>query len=92
MEIVPGLWGLLMIANLIVAIRLCYAIEERSGQKRSLQFANLIPVAFNVGVARDEETQRLRRRMNLHLLFVPLGFAAFVLFLQYSGVMDGGSA
>ncbi|AHB48470.1 hypothetical protein W911_08785 [Hyphomicrobium nitrativorans NL23] len=82
-QFVTLVWGAAMIGNLIVAIRLCYAIEARSGVKNGPQYANLFPVALNIGVARDAETQRLRRKMNLHLLFVPIGFAPLIVFALY---------
>jgi hypothetical protein len=74
-----GLWGVAMIANLIVAIRLCYRIEARSPRwarkPGSLPaYAAWLPVMLNHGVARDPETQALRRRMNLHFAAMPIGF------------------
>lgn len=74
-----GLWGLAMIANLIWATRLCYRVEARSPawarRPGSLPtYAAWLPVMFNYKVARDAETQALRRRMNLHLALMPIGF------------------
>ena len=68
-----------MIALLIVAARLCYRIEERSGRKflgRSglPGYANVLSTAFNIGVARDAETQTLRWMMNRLLLGILGGF------------------
>ena len=55
-----ALWGIASIALLISATRLCYRIEARSGRpllKHGLPgYANVVPVAFNVRVARDDET------------------------------------
>lgn len=90
--VLSGLWGAALVAVLVSATRLCYRIEERSG-RRPLRFglpgyANVIPVAFNVGVARDEETQALRRRMNLRLFSILAGFGVFWLFLWASGVVS----
>lgn len=90
--IVCGLWGLGMIAILISAIRLCYAVEQRSGWKKpgSLPtYAAWVPVILNIGVARDGETQALRRRMNLRFLLILAGFVLFYLWLRRHG-MPGG--
>ena len=87
-----GLWGVGVIGLLISAIRLCYRIEARSGRpllggRAGLPgYANVIPVAFNFGVARDGETQALRRRMNMRLVAILAAFAAFWLFLKAGGV------
>ena len=85
-----ALWGVASIALLISAVRLCYRIEARSGRpmlKHGLPgYANVIPVAFNLGVARDGETQALRRRMNMRLVAILAAFAGFWLFLKASGV------
>lgn len=79
-----ALWGVASIALLISATRLCYRIEARSGRpllKHGLPgYANVIPVAFNVRVARDAETQALRRRMNARLIVIVAGFAVLHLF------------
>lgn len=81
--VISGIWGMAMVLNLITATRICYLIEERSGKKTSLPaFANVLPVAFNYGVAQDEETQELRRQMNRRLLYIVAGFIAFFIFLR----------
>jgi hypothetical protein len=83
--VIAGVWGLAVVANLITATRLCYAIEARSGRpmlKGGLPgFANIIPVAFNRGVAQDDDTQALRREMNKRLLIIIGGFVAFWFFI-----------
>jgi len=85
-----GIWAVAMIAMFVSVTRLCYAIEARSGRpllKNGLPgFANVFPVAFNVGVAKDEETQRMRWRMIQRLLVVGAGFVFFVLVLRSAGV------
>nr|WP_295465770.1 hypothetical protein [Mesorhizobium sp.] len=85
-----GLWAAAMIAMWISVTRLCYAIEARSGRpmlKHGLPgFANVFPVAFNVGVADDEETQRMRWRMIQRLLVVGAGFVFFVAVLRSADV------
>lgn len=90
--VIAGLWGVATVAVLISAARLCYRIEARSGRpllKRGLPgYANLVPVAFNVGVATDEETQALRRRMNMRLLVILVGFGFLYLFRWAAGVLS----
>jgi hypothetical protein len=79
-----ALWGVASIALLISAVRLCYRIEARSGRpllKHGLPgYANVIPVALNVRVAQDEETQAMRWRMNKRLIAIVAGFALLHLF------------
>jgi hypothetical protein len=78
--LVAGFWGAAMFALAISAIRLCYAVEARSrgaAARRGLPvYANLLGVAFNFGVAQDEETQRMRKRMNLRLILFVVGLVA----------------
>ena len=90
--VVSGLWGAATVVALIAAARLCYRIEARSG-RRPLRsglpgYANVLPVAFNLGVAGDAETQALRRRMNGYLLFILAGFGLFYLFAWSAGVLS----
>ena len=79
-----ALWGVASIALLISAARLCYRIEARSGRpmlKHGLPgYANVIPVALNVRVAQDGETQAMRRRMNRRQIAIVAGFALLHLF------------
>lgn len=85
-----GAWAIVMIGMFISVTRLCYAIEARSGRPMLGNglpgFANVFPVAFNVGVARDQETQRLRWRMIQRLLVILAGFGFFLLVLREAGV------
>lgn len=74
-----GVWAFLMLAIFIQAIRLSYRIEarspdltNRSGFPRN---AMMFHTVTNMNVARDEETQAMRRRMNRLLLIVLAGFA-----------------
>jgi hypothetical protein len=87
--LVSGFWGLAMIVNLVETVRLCYAVEHRSGmgsQKRGLPvFANIWGVAMNRGVAQDEETQELRRQMNRRLMIIVGGFVIFAVFVLVAG-------
>jgi len=80
-SVFAGLWGLAMVAVLISATRLCYRVEERSERLRNRTGlptrAPWIQVILNAGVARDAETQGLRRQANLRFLAMLLGFAVF---------------
>lgn len=83
--VVSGVWAVGVLLALIRVIRMTYAIEARSG-RRPLKYglpgyANVIPVALNLGVARDEETQAMRRRMNRRLGAILGGLIAFGLFV-----------
>jgi len=88
-----GLWALVTVVVLITAIRLCYQVEARSEELRNRTGipvnANIPAVMFNRGVARDAETQALRRRMNLRLLLSVGGFALGWLVLWGSGAVGG---
>ncbi len=76
--LVTGVWAVVMLAIFIQAIRLSYRIEARSdGLRNTLgvpQKAAMVHTAFNWKVARDPETQALRRRMLLMLLLNLIGF------------------
>lgn len=90
--VLSGLWAAATVALLISAARLSYRIEARSG-RRPLRsglpgYANVLPVAFNLGVAGDAETQALRRRMNARLLVILAGFGLFYLFARAAGVLS----
>jgi hypothetical protein len=91
--VICALWAMTVVANLIQATRICYAIEARSGRpmlRNGLPgFANVIPVAFNIGVAQDEETQDLRWQMNKRLILILGGFAVFFFFLRVAGPTAG---
>jgi hypothetical protein len=80
-HIFAGAWALAMLAVFIQAIRLSYRIEARSEDLRNRtglpRYAAMPFTVANWKVARDAETQTLRRRM-LRLLGVNLaGFALF---------------
>ncbi|RWA62065.1 hypothetical protein [Mesorhizobium sp.] len=73
-----GVWALAILAVFIQAIRLSYRIEarspdltNRSGLPRNAMMFHTIT---NLSVARDEETQGLRRKMIRLLLIVVGGF------------------
>lgn len=84
-----GVWALAMLALFIQAVRLSYRIEERSPDLRNRtglpRYAGIPFTATNWRVARDDETQTLRRRMLRHLGVVALGFVLFWLFLLMIG-------
>ncbi|UVK37476.1 hypothetical protein LHFGNBLO_004520 [Mesorhizobium sp. AR10] len=73
-----GVWALAMLAVFILAIRLSYRIEARSpGLTNRSGFprnAMMFHTVTNMNVARDPETQAMRRRMNRLLLIVLAGF------------------
>jgi len=89
---VCALWALAAIAVLIAATRIGYRIEARSGRPllRSglVGYANIIPAALNLGVARDEVTQAMRRRMNRLLLVLLGGLVLFYFYVTRIGVAD----
>ena len=91
--VAAGIWAVAVIGALIRAARFTYMVEARSGRpllRNGLPgFANIIPVALNIGVARDEETQGLRREVVKRLLMILGGFVAFALFLA---VTEAGAA
>jgi len=75
-----GLWAIAMLVVFVQATRLSYRIEarspdlaNRSGVPRK---AMLFHTIANLNVARDAETQALRRRMIMLLLVVVAGFLA----------------
>lgn len=88
--VITGAWALAMLALFIAAIRLSYRIEARSeGLRNALgvpRKAFMVHTALNWRVARDAETQRMRRRM---LLFLALNLAGFV--LLWGGLLATGT-
>jgi hypothetical protein len=78
-----GVWALGILAIFIWAVRLSYKIEARSpGLRNTSGFprkAMLFHTITNLNVARDDETQAMRRRMNLLLLAVLAGFVVLAL-------------
>lgn len=84
-----GLWGVAMVAVLISAIRLSYRIEARSeglkntsGVPRKAMFVHTM---LNWHVARDAETQAMRRQMNIRFLIILAGFVLFSVALWSGG-------
>ncbi|MER8412357.1 hypothetical protein [Mesorhizobium sp. M7A.F.Ca.US.010.02.1.1] len=78
--LLAGVWALAILAVFIQAIRLSYRIEARSPDLTNRsgfpRKAMMLHTITNMKVARDEETQAMRRRMNRLLLIVLAGFAA----------------
>lgn len=77
--LLAGILALGILVVFILAIRLSYRIEarspdlaNRSGYPRKAMMFHTIT---NMKVARDDETQAMRRRMNGLLLIVLAGFA-----------------
>lgn len=87
--IVTGLWGLVMIAVFIQAIRLSYRIEARSPDLTNKsgfpRNAMIFHTVTNSGVARDAETQGMRRRMIMLLVANLIGFSLLWVGLRYIG-------
>jgi hypothetical protein len=86
-----GLWAIAVLVVFVQATRLSYRIEarspdlaNRSGVPRK---AMLFHTIANLNVARDEETQALRRRMIRLLLVVIAGFALMAAGIGLAGRM-----
>jgi hypothetical protein len=86
--IVAGIWGIVMVAIFIQAIRLSYAIERRSAGLANTsgvpRKAMIFHTVLNLSVARDPETQALRSRMNRLLLANLIGFVLMFVYIQWS--------
>lgn len=78
--IICGVWAIAVLAVFIQAIRLSYRIEARSPDlvnRTGLPMkAQILHTVTNWKVARDPETQALRRRMNRLLLVCLAGMIA----------------
>ncbi|MDF3217128.1 hypothetical protein EN962_20300 [Mesorhizobium sp. M7A.F.Ca.CA.001.09.2.1] len=76
--LLAGVWALAILAVFIQAIRLSYRIEARSPDLTNRsgfpRKAMMFHTVTNMAVARDAETQSMRRRMNWLLLIVLAGF------------------
>ncbi|AZO42766.1 hypothetical protein EJ076_17535 [Mesorhizobium sp. M7D.F.Ca.US.005.01.1.1] len=76
--LLAGVWALAILAAFIQAIRLSYRIEARSPDLTNRsgfpRKAMMFHTITNRNVARDVETQGMRRRMNRLLLIVLAGF------------------
>ena len=83
----PGVWALAVLGVFIQAIRLSYRIEARSPDlvnKSGLPMkAQIFHTVTNLRVARDTETQGLRRRMNLLLLVCLAGMIAMAVAINW---------
>lgn len=81
--VLSGIWGIAVIGVFIQAIRLSYRIEARSPEllnRTGLPMrAQIFHTATNWKVARDPETQELRRKMNRLLLVCLAGMIAMAL-------------
>ncbi len=87
--LLAGVWALAMVAIFILAIRLSYRIEARSQglQNRSgiPRNAMMFHTVLNINVARDAQTQAMRRRMNLLLLVIVAGFILLAVAIKFAG-------
>lgn len=76
-------WAALTLALFIAVIRLSYRIEARSKPRPPFPFfTNFVATALNIGVARDSQTQALRRRMLILWAAIVLGFIALAVATQ----------
>jgi hypothetical protein len=86
--LLPGVWALAMLAIFIWAIRLSYKIEARSPDLHNTsgipRKAMLLHTVTNWNVARDDETQAMRRRMIVLLLAVLAGFVLLCLWIWWA--------
>jgi hypothetical protein len=87
--VVSGLWAVTMLLLFVQAIRLSYRIEARSDGLRNRsglpRYAAMPFTATNYKVARDPETQALRRRMLVFLALVAIGFVLMAGWLAMGG-------
>lgn len=76
--IFAGVWGIAMVIVFILAIRLSYRIEARSegltNRSGIPRKAMIFHTVFNLKVARDPESQAMRRRMLRLLAVNAVGF------------------
>ena len=88
-----GVWGIVMIAVFVQAIRLSYRIEARSPELANRtgvpRNAMILHTVTNRKVAGDAETQAPRRRMNRLLLINLAGFAILWIGLYAIGARGG---
>lgn len=79
---VSTIWAVVTLALFVAVIRLSYRIEARSKPARRIPvFTNFIATALNAGVARDAQTQAIRRRMLILWSVIVLGFIVFAIIL-----------
>jgi hypothetical protein len=85
--LLPGVWAIATLSVFILAIRLCYRVEARSPDLRNTsgipRKAMMLHAVLNWNVARDAETQALRRRMIVLLLAVLAGFVLLYLWIWW---------
>lgn len=83
LPILGGLFGIAAIVILITAIPHSYAVEARSNPerfgKKRFGYTNIWAVALNIGIAKDAETQALRRKVTARLAIIAALFAAMAL-------------
>ena len=83
--IVSLAWAGVVLTVFVNAIRLSYRIEEASdGGKSSLpRYANIPRVVANYKIARDPQTQAMRRMLLWHLFAVLCLLAVFAVIVRY---------
>ena len=91
--VLTGSWAIVMLAIFIQAIRLSYRIEARSPELTNRsglpRTAMMVHTVANWKVARDGETQALRRRMNFLLALNLFGFLLLWAGLWWRGMLEG---
>jgi len=87
--IFAGVWGIAMVIVFILAIRLSYRIEARSegltNRSGIPRKAMIFHTVFNLKVARDAETQAMRRRMLSLLAVIAAGFIVLAVAIRLFG-------
>lgn len=82
-----GVWALAILVIFIQAIRLSYKIEARSPELANRYGfpvnAQIFHTVTNYKVARDAETQALRKRMNTLLLVCVAGMIAMAVAINW---------
>lgn len=80
-----GLWAVVTLLLFILMLRVSYKVERRSVpdtfKRWPLRYANPIGVALNIKVARDAETQALRKQLLAYLAAIGVLFVVFILFV-----------
>lgn len=78
-----GLWGILTLALFILMVRISYKVERRSNPEKferwPIRYANPFGVALNINVARDAETQKLRKQLLAYMAAIGVLFALFII-------------
>ncbi|MBM3609729.1 MAG: hypothetical protein FJX29_15005 [Alphaproteobacteria bacterium] len=80
------IWGVATLYLFLQVIGLCYRIEKRSYPEAfatdTPRRANILGVIFNYKIARDRDTQAMRKQMNFYLAIILAGFVAMGLLVS----------